>query len=206
MESCAESEFFCNVTTICISLERVCNGINDCGGIDDSDERDCREVNGCHWTQNTCRLGNQCIPRNKICDGKKNCEDGSDEERCDDGSRCHWSKFQCHDKSECIPGYFYCDDVTQCSDGSDEINCLNDTLKTNTGTLAPYWYSLLGNVIILGIPLIILYRKYRRRSFIPYNQEFEIKWKDLIILEDQKLGEGAFGIVFKGQLAGHSTL
>ncbi|CAG7829055.1 unnamed protein product, partial [Allacma fusca] len=126
---CAESEFFCNVTTICISLEHVCNGINDCGGIDDSDKTDCRQVNVCYWTQHACHLGNECILRTAVCDGVDDCSDGSDEGNCSNRAwpNCNLEQFPCRISKICIHAESLCDGANDCgiTDTSDEENCLD---------------------------------------------------------------------------------
>ncbi|CAG7818189.1 unnamed protein product [Allacma fusca] len=43
---------------------------------------------------------------------------------------------------------------------------------------------------------------HENAQFLPYNKDFEVKWDDFQIYDDTKLGEGAYGVVFKGSLVG----
>ena len=62
-----------------------------------------------------------CIPRNRVCDGYKDCKKGEDENAtfCPPPT-CRPGFFRCVKDNKCIPQNFTCDHVKDCSDGSDE--------------------------------------------------------------------------------------
>ncbi|KAM5275816.1 low-density lipoprotein receptor-related protein 2-like isoform 3-T4 [Hipposideros larvatus] len=69
-----------------------------------------------------CRNGKECISREFLCNGRRDCQDGSDEENC--SQFCNRpGVFQCLDGSKCIEEKYHCDGVQQCLDGSDEWDC-----------------------------------------------------------------------------------
>lgn len=78
--SCSEKQFRCLNSSKCIPENWYCDGDNDCGAGDFSDESNC--------TSSTCtdkqfRCGNgKCTPSSWRCDGFDDCGDGSDELRC----------------------------------------------------------------------------------------------------------------------------
>ncbi|XP_014393375.1 PREDICTED: low-density lipoprotein receptor-related protein 1B isoform X1 [Myotis brandtii] len=73
-----------------------------------------------------CRNGKECISREYLCDGERDCQDGSDEENC--SHLCNRPGiFQCLDGSKCLEEKYHCDGAQQCSDGSDELDCWKPT-------------------------------------------------------------------------------
>lgn len=67
-----------------------------------------------------CPLG-KCIPDERVCDKKRDCEDGSDEtdEVCKAKGECAQSELKCRDGA-CIPKVRFCDRTVDCKDASDE--------------------------------------------------------------------------------------
>ncbi|KAJ8016910.1 hypothetical protein DPEC_G00012250 [Dallia pectoralis] len=75
----------------------------------------------CRVDQATCQNG-QCVPRDYLCDGEKDCSDGSDELRCGTPSPCEPNEFKCKN-GRCALKLWRCDGDNDCEDNSDETDC-----------------------------------------------------------------------------------
>ncbi|CAE1138337.1 unnamed protein product [Acanthosepion pharaonis] len=74
----------------------------------------CVATNSSNTTSNP-----QCISKESVCDGEKDCPGGTDEQSC---TKCKANEFQCLNY-ECIPQNKRCDGINNCKDGSDEYHC-----------------------------------------------------------------------------------
>ncbi|XP_042264748.1 basement membrane-specific heparan sulfate proteoglycan core protein isoform X7 [Thunnus maccoyii] len=141
---CMPDEHRCGDGT-CILMEYLCDNRPDCK--DMSDETNCdvkRPVapvtpapgttttakkpprppvlpGPCRADQATCQSG-ECIPRDYICDGERDCSDGSDEFRCGTPSPCEPNEFKCKN-GRCALKLWRCDGDNDCEDNSDETDC-----------------------------------------------------------------------------------
>ncbi|KAM9297026.1 LOW QUALITY PROTEIN: basement membrane-specific heparan sulfate proteoglycan core protein [Gastrophryne carolinensis] len=64
----------------------------------------------------------QCIPRDYLCDGERDCKDGSDELNCGTPSPCEPNEFKCRN-GRCALKLWRCDGDNDCGDNSDELYC-----------------------------------------------------------------------------------
>uniref|UniRef100_A0A3Q4MA73 Heparan sulfate proteoglycan 2 n=1 Tax=Neolamprologus brichardi TaxID=32507 RepID=A0A3Q4MA73_NEOBR len=131
---CMPDEHRCGDGT-CILMEYLCDNRQDCR--DMSDELNCGEwphfdttqkvvrppvqPRPCRVDQATCQTG-ECIPRDYICDGQRDCPDGSDEFRCGTPSPCEPNEFKCKN-GRCALKLWRCDGDNDCEDNSDETDC-----------------------------------------------------------------------------------
>ncbi|XP_074498541.1 basement membrane-specific heparan sulfate proteoglycan core protein isoform X4 [Sebastes fasciatus] len=142
---CMADEHRCGDGT-CIVMEYLCDNRPDCR--DMSDETNCdikrptppvfttpatttttikkpprppAPPGPCRADQATCQSG-ECIPRDYICDGERDCSDGSDELRCGTPSPCEPNEFKCKN-GRCALKLWRCDGDNDCEDNSDETDC-----------------------------------------------------------------------------------
>ncbi|XP_035236655.1 basement membrane-specific heparan sulfate proteoglycan core protein-like isoform X3 [Anguilla anguilla] len=139
---CLQNEFTCHDGG-CIPREYYCDKRPDC--MDMSDELACetldpqepiptparplpdrepprQPVGGpCKAGQATCQNG-ECIPRDYLCDGERDCTDGSDEIKCGTPSPCEPNEFKCQN-GRCALKLWRCDGDNDCGDNSDESYC-----------------------------------------------------------------------------------
>ncbi|XP_056158189.1 basement membrane-specific heparan sulfate proteoglycan core protein [Lampris incognitus] len=141
---CMADEHRCGDGT-CILMEYLCDNRPDCRDMSDETDCDLRQPSPvtpttpitttpikkpprppsppgpCRADQATCQSG-ECIPRDYLCDGERDCSDGSDEFRCGTPSPCEPNEFKCKN-GRCALKLWRCDGDNDCEDNSDETDC-----------------------------------------------------------------------------------
>ncbi|XP_069039964.1 basement membrane-specific heparan sulfate proteoglycan core protein isoform X5 [Lepisosteus oculatus] len=161
--TCMPDEFTCQDGE-CVPLEYRCDNRLDCH--DMSDELDCPPATPapvipgpspplvtvrpeipsppiarpCRVDEAVCQNG-QCIPRDYLCDGERDCTDGSDEIKCGTPSPCEPNEFKCQN-GRCALKLWRCDGDNDCGDNSDESYC---PTKRPDDACAPEEFMCLGN-------------------------------------------------------------
>ncbi|CAD1479637.1 unnamed protein product, partial [Heterotrigona itama] len=109
---CLDDEWTC-LNTLCIPLEKHCDGHMNC--YDHSDEYNCDCDLQTHFQ---CGNETSCLPLEKRCDGKIDCWDAADEINCTLACPSE-NEFTCSN-GQCILRARFCDSLPDCLDGSDE--------------------------------------------------------------------------------------
>uniref|UniRef100_A0A8C0JBH2 Heparan sulfate proteoglycan 2 n=1 Tax=Chelonoidis abingdonii TaxID=106734 RepID=A0A8C0JBH2_CHEAB len=162
VRACTGEEFTCS-SGECIDKEFRCDRRPDCR--DMSDELNCgspppppittaqpattRTPTTSPWTPmlHPCRRdeavcsNKQCIPRDYLCDGERDCLDGSDELSCGTPTPCEPNEFKCRN-GHCALKLWRCDGDNDCVDGSDEVDC---PTKGPYDTCSPYQFSCVSS-------------------------------------------------------------
>lgn len=72
-----------------------------------------------------CNGSDTCIPKNLVCNGKRDCPDGEDEttDECEQ-KKLDCPGFWCTTTMKCLESHTWvCDGYDDCGDGSDEKGC-----------------------------------------------------------------------------------
>lgn len=126
--TCRADMHSCKDKMQCILDEQFCDGTPQCK--DSSDETlYTKEYNQSHTGGVSCKreqadgLQTCFLPREKVCDGRKDCIGGNDECLCGTEALIDDDCFQCLSGSQIIKMGQVCDGVIDCKDFSDECLC-----------------------------------------------------------------------------------
>lgn len=126
---CGQHTFRCR-NKRCIRKSAVCDGVNDCGLDDDSDEKSCTLYHKCTAKQFQCESDQFCISKQFHCDGEPHCDDASDEINCKEPvcgfSACSQICLE-KNKSKQQGSNFNC----RCADGYSKGKDKNDTCSSS---------------------------------------------------------------------------
>ena len=193
-----EDNFFCECTGECIDKSKWCDGKNDCcttyhgigstnvtcadwkrgGDFVAPDEENCQCPNPddqFKCIQKGKPTPNDCITKDKKCDGKDDCKDGSDESGC--STSCTGEdELTCTQESgnllplECYTKSQKCDCNNDCKDGSDEKDCPG---------LPCHWRWILLILLIFCLVIVLsallFWCKNRRRSYSVTNPDSDLE-------------------------------
>ncbi|XP_036361362.1 low-density lipoprotein receptor-related protein 2-like [Octopus sinensis] len=122
--TCPENKVKCPNSNICVRINLLCDGDDDCGDNSDENAMFCKAANCTGHFR--CLQANRCIPSHWYCDGAEDCSTGEDEPtNCHVNLTCASHMFACG-SGGCIYKAWMCDGENDCSDGSDEaIDCRN---------------------------------------------------------------------------------
>eukprot|EP00116_Pleurobrachia_bachei_P010718 sb/3470980/ len=123
--SCDESQFQCRESSRCLDKTKLCNGLNDCGGEDYSDETNCDRS----LISSIFHLLLLNILVMKLPHHPSNIRGDfiSSSPHIISVYSCDESQFQCRESSRCLDKTKLCNGLNDCGgeDYSDETNCVN---------------------------------------------------------------------------------
>ncbi|XP_074662760.1 prolow-density lipoprotein receptor-related protein 1-like isoform X2 [Tubulanus polymorphus] len=130
---CAEDEYQCPLSMICIKKTALCDVHPDCSGA--YDEMGCPKTDcstqildgNSHVSLIPCNTTTKCISPLWMCDGENDCFDWNDEKNCPTAAPTTQTPsggllFICNN-GRAIPKKWKCDGENDCGDNSDESNC-----------------------------------------------------------------------------------
>jgi hypothetical protein len=144
----------------------VCDGHNDCGENDRSDEENCplrtTTPPSCGSEQFQCTISGTCLPIGWVCNQNNDCggNDRSDEENCPWSTTtppiCGSEQFQCTISGKCLPKTYLCDGENHCggNDKSDEDNCSETFPPSGSVALGGILGIISMNVVIISLLLL----------------------------------------------------
>ncbi len=108
----------------------------------------------------------ECIQKNRVCDGTFDCFDKSDEgAHCSERlSQCYENiqdNFICNNAIQCIPINLTCDSLYDCADASDEAVALCDSVPPHPVRPMPFFFAMFG-----GLCCALLVSKYCRAVYL----------------------------------------
>ncbi|XP_071800494.1 uncharacterized protein [Asterias amurensis] len=116
-------EYQCRDGEGCYSDYHRCDSYSVCG--DKSDDLKCDKCTDSFSFY--CPSSRQCVSKDNVCDGNRDCLNGEDEDSTDCRPLCtssyYTGDYQCNDGNGCYSVGDKCNSHNECNDKTDELNC-----------------------------------------------------------------------------------
>ncbi|XP_062612740.1 low-density lipoprotein receptor-related protein 4-like [Saccostrea cucullata] len=133
---------------LCVPLNTVCDGNNDCVDMSDEDTAHCSQTTprDCGPGHFLCASG-ECISGRLVCNGHSDCPDGSDEGQhcgqdllkriCPTGYEFHKDTKYCQDVDECEENNGGCSQLCVNTEGGRSCHCSPEFISNTTSCIPP---------------------------------------------------------------------